>query len=182
MRAAPIGLMFHHDLDQVMNEARLSALPTHVHPLGIEGAQLLALAVALALRSPFDRRAFYAELLNRATSDEFRWHLSVASKLRRGDSLSVLGNSLEAHRSVVTSIACFAQCARSYGDTVVLALSQGGDVDTMAAMAGALSGAHLGVSAIPANLLDDLEDGPKGKRYIEQLATQIHQRHQRAES
>ena len=39
MRVAPIGLLFNHDLDRVMVEARLSALPTHIHPLGIEGAQ-----------------------------------------------------------------------------------------------------------------------------------------------
>jgi poly(ADP-ribose) glycohydrolase ARH3 len=52
MRVAPVGLLFCDDLDRVWDQARLSALPTHVHPLGIEGAQLLALAVALAVRAP----------------------------------------------------------------------------------------------------------------------------------
>ena len=37
MRVAPVGLFFHHDLEAVWEQARLSALPTHVHPLGIEG-------------------------------------------------------------------------------------------------------------------------------------------------
>lgn len=173
MRAAPVGLCFAHDLDRIMEEARLSALPTHLHPLGIEGAQLFAVAIALALRTPFDRRAFYRELLSRARSDEFRWHLRTASSLRRGHTLSVLGNSLEAHRSVVTAIACFTQSPRSYGNAVVLALSQGGDTDTLAGMAGALSGAHLGVRAIPEHLLAQLEDNKKGRTYIRGLAEKL---------
>src|SRR5439155_1305155 len=134
----PVGLLFCNDLDRVWEEARLSALPTHVHPLGIEGAQLLAVAVALALRpGPLERKAFYRELRRRATTEEFRWHLSVASRLRPGDSVSGLGNSLEAHRSVVTSVACFAAAPRSYEDAVARAVSQGDDTDTLAAMAGA---------------------------------------------
>jgi poly(ADP-ribose) glycohydrolase ARH3 len=44
-------------------------------------------------------------------------------------------------------------------------------------MAGALIGAHLGLSAIPAPLLDRLEDGPKGRSYLIDLAVQLHERH-----
>src|SRR5437763_3742568 len=47
MRVAPVGLLFRDDRAALWEQARLSALPTHVHPLGIEGAKLLALAVAL---------------------------------------------------------------------------------------------------------------------------------------
>lgn len=176
MRAGPVGLLFGDDLDRLWEEARLSALPTHVHPIGIEGAQVFALAIALALKHPFDKRSFYRELLSRAKTDEFRWHLSVASKLHRGDTLSVLGNSLEAHRSVVTAIACFTQSPRFYGSVVVDAVSQGGDVDTLAGMAGALSGAHLGLSAIPSHLLEKLEDNKKGRSYIRELAEGLHGR------
>ena len=48
MRVAPVGLLFRDDQRALWEQARLSALPTHVHPLGIEGAQVLALAVAFA--------------------------------------------------------------------------------------------------------------------------------------
>src|SRR5262245_48718504 len=102
MRVAPVGLLFCHDLDRVMEEARLSALPPHLHPLGSEGAQLLAVAVALAARpAPLDRRAFYRELRHRARHEEYRWALKAAARLRPGDTVSMLGNSLPAHRSVV---------------------------------------------------------------------------------
>jgi poly(ADP-ribose) glycohydrolase ARH3 len=177
MRVAPVGLLFCGDLERVMEEAERSALPTHVHPLGIEGAQLLAVAVALAVRpGPLDRKAFYRELQRCARSEEFRWHLSAAARLRRSDSVGVLGNSLEAHRSVVTSIACFAALSYSFEDAVGRAISQGNDTDTLAAMTGALSGAHLGVGAVPAHLLDKLENRRKGRAYLEGLAARLYER------
>jgi poly(ADP-ribose) glycohydrolase ARH3 len=177
MRVAPIGLLFCDDLDRVMEQARLSALPTHVHPLGIEGAQLLALAVALALRPrPLDRKAFYRELLGCTQSEEFRWAVGTAARLRRGDTIAMLGNSLEAHRSVVTAIACFTSSPNSFEGAITRAIGLGDDTDTLAAMAGTLSGAHLGLGAIPQHLLDHLEDGQKGRTYIGQLAAHLHER------
>jgi poly(ADP-ribose) glycohydrolase ARH3 len=177
MRVAPVGIFFRDDLDRVEAEAELSALPTHVHPLGIEGARLLAVAVALAARDgPFDRTAFYAELLGRCKSEEFRWQLRAASRMKGQHHVSVLGSSLEAHRSVVTAIACFSTSPGSYGDAVGKAITLGDDTDTLAAMAGALCGAHLGVGAIPAHLLDRLEDRRKGRRYVQRLAEKLHRR------
>jgi poly(ADP-ribose) glycohydrolase ARH3 len=178
MRVAPIGLLFGDDLDRVMEEARLSALPTHVHPLGVEGAQLLAVAVALALRGPpLDKKTFYRELRHRTRQEEFRWAVGAAARLRPGDTIGMLGSSLEAHRSVVTAIACFVSSSQSYEDTVARAIGLGDDTDTLAAMAGALCGAHLGIAAIPARLLGQLEDRHKGRSHIERLAARLYERH-----
>src|SRR5262249_52039866 len=47
MRVAPVGLVFCDEFDRVSEEARRSARPTHLHPIGVDGARLLALAVAL---------------------------------------------------------------------------------------------------------------------------------------
>jgi poly(ADP-ribose) glycohydrolase ARH3 len=57
MRVAPVGLVFRDDRPRLFEQARLSALPTHRHPLGIEGGQLLALAGG----SCFAHRAFGPE-------------------------------------------------------------------------------------------------------------------------
>jgi poly(ADP-ribose) glycohydrolase ARH3 len=174
MRAAPVGLFFHNDLDRIWNEARLAALPTHVHPIGIEGAQLIALAVALAMRSPqLDRSDFYAQLLRRAVTEEFQRQLNLAAKLDSDGSVAQFGNDMKANSSVVTAIACFTQAPRSYANTIARAISLGGDCDTIAAMAGAISGAHLGVAALPPKLLDRLENGKKGRDYLVQLAMQL---------
>ena len=174
MRVAPIGLLFHRDLDRVAHEAALSAMPTHVHPIGIEAAQLMALAVALIVReAQFDHQQFYRELRSRATQEEFQWQLSVAQRLGPDDSVAVLGSSLEAHRSVITAIACFTQEPQSYEGVITRAMCLGNDTDTVAAMAGSLSGAHLGISAIPQHAMDMLENQIKGRDYIIDLASRL---------
>jgi poly(ADP-ribose) glycohydrolase ARH3 len=177
MRVAPVGLLFADSSEELWEQARLSALPTHTHPLGIEGAQLLAVAVAWALKATaFDRKAFYHDLLARATTEEFRWHLEVAAKLKPGDSLAGLGSTLHAHRSVVTAMACFATAPGDFERVMSRAIGLGDDTDTVAAMAGALVGAFAGVSAIPPELLAKLEDGPaKGRSHIADLAARLHE-------
>src|SRR5579872_3737649 len=70
MRVAPVGLLYRDRLDVLWEQARLSALPTHTHPLGIEGAQILALAIAHASNSiTFDRNALFGELIGRAITE-----------------------------------------------------------------------------------------------------------------
>ncbi len=101
MRVAPIGLLFHRNVDRLMEQVRLSALPTHVHPFGIEGAQLLALAVAIALRDdPFDKRTCWAELRKRATTADFQDRLSLAGQVQSPADLLQLGNGIAAQDSV----------------------------------------------------------------------------------
>src|SRR5205807_5233711 len=69
MRVAPVGMLFRDDRRRLWDQARLSALPTHLHALGIEGAQLLALAVALCSgMERFDRAGFFAGLLGACES------------------------------------------------------------------------------------------------------------------
>jgi poly(ADP-ribose) glycohydrolase ARH3 len=173
MRAAPVGLLFHDDLDRVADEARRSATVTHTHPIGIDGAVLVATAVALALRpGPFDAKGFFSELAARAETEEFQWQLRTAARQGPEDSLT-FGNSLEAHRSVTSALLCFAFSPDSYADAVARAIALGNDTDTLAAMAGALSGARLGEEALPQRLLGMVEDGPKGRAYVAGLAREL---------
>jgi ADP-ribosylglycohydrolase len=62
------------------------------------------------------------------------------------------------------------------------AITLGDDTDTLAAMAGALCGAHLGATAIPLHWLEHLEDGPKGASYLRMLADKLHKLHVRLAS
>jgi poly(ADP-ribose) glycohydrolase ARH3 len=179
MRVAPVGLFFADDVDRLMEQARQSALPTHQHPLGIEGAQLLALAVALAARlEPFDKTTFFRQLLTRCQNEEFQWQVRTAATMEPHHTIGVLGSGIEAHRSVVTAIVCFARAPKSYADAIGTAISLGGDTDTLAAMAGAISGAHLGIQAIPPHLLGKLEDrSPHGRTYLHSLADRLYERY-----
>ncbi len=175
MRVAPVGIFFRDDTKMVVEQSRLSALPTHLHPLGVEGAQLLALAVAYVSQChTFDRNAFFDDLLQHCHSEDFRIKLKQAAMIRSADELRALGNGIEALESVPTALASFTLTPASYQDTVANVIFLGGDTDTLAAMAGALAGAYLGMSAIPTFLLDKLETSPKGRSYLIELSDRLH--------
>jgi poly(ADP-ribose) glycohydrolase ARH3 len=174
MRVAPVGLLFRDDRRRLWDQARRSALPTHTHPLGIAGAQLLAAAVALCSgMERFDRTAFFAELLGACESAEYRAKLEEAAGVRAPAELAGLGNRIEALHSVPTAIASFALAPESFETTIANVIFLGGDTDTLAAMAGALSGAYVGVGRLPARLVGLLESSPKGRAYLQQLAGQL---------
>ena len=179
MHVAPIGVFFCDDLDRVASQAVLSATPTHLHPLGIDGARVLAIAVALAVRErSFDRSRFFHEFS--AAGDDRG--ISIPAFNRGGiaphaASLASFGNGLEAHRSVVTAIACFASAPENYGDAIGLAIGQGGDTDTLAAMAGAISGAIILASRrfLPSRRL--VGRSAQGPPLFEQLGTRLFDLH-----
>jgi poly(ADP-ribose) glycohydrolase ARH3 len=175
MRVAPVGLVFRRDVQRLREQARLSAEPTHLHPFGIEGARLLARAVALAVESEnFDRKVFFETLIAECISEEFRSRLRLASTVQTPADLAGLGNGIEALESVPTAIASFALAPESFEATVGQVVMLGGDTGTLAAMAGALSGAFIGVSGLPSRLVGLLEQSPKGRAYITDLADRLH--------
>ena len=174
MRVAPVGLLFRDDRGRLWEQARLSSLATHVHPLGIEGAQLLALAVALCSHSDrFDREAFFSELSSACESAEYRGKLDEASRVQAPEQLAGLGNRIEALHSVPTAIASFALTPESFEETICNVIFLGGDTDTLAAMSGALSGAYLGAGRLPSRLVDLLESSPKGRTYLKGLSEKL---------
>ena len=174
MRVAPIGFFYHNDLEKVMENAHISSLPTHTHPLGIEGAQLLAIAVAVATSmNEWNKELFYEKLFSYCQSQEYRTQLEKAHKLENISELGSIGNAITALESVPTAIASFGLNPHSFTDTIGHCILIGGDTDTIAAMAGAISGAFLGVEAIPQNLLDSLEYEGKGYYYIRELAEKL---------
>lgn len=174
MRVAPIGLLFRNDRQRLWGQARLSALPTHLHPLGIEGAQLLALAVALCSgMERFDRAVYFTELLAACESEAYRAKLEAAARVQIPEDLAELGNRIEALHSVPTAIASFALTPESFEATVSNVILLGGDTDTLAAMAGALSGSYVGAGRLPRRLVSLLESSPKGQKYLWQLAGRL---------
>ena len=73
----------------------------------------------------------------------------------------------------MTAITCFALWPDSYEQTIGHAILLGGDTDTIAAMAGAISAARLGARGLPKRWLDALEDEYQGRTYIERLARDL---------
>lgn len=73
--------------------------------------------------------------------------------------------------SVLWSLYSFLRSPADYWETICTAVAVGGDVDTTAAMAGAISGAYLALEAIPSDLAGRLTDqGTWGYADLLQLA------------
>ena len=176
MRVAPLGMYFAHDLPRLAEQAETSSALTHHHEIGVDGAVLMAIAAALAAMStgqPLDRNDFLTKLRKFAKTEEFQWQLGHALELDGSESLIAFGNSLEANRSVMTSILSFTGSPDDFESAISRAIGQGDDVDTLAAMTGALSGARLGFDAIPDRLLSALEDNHQGRSFLLNLADEL---------
>jgi poly(ADP-ribose) glycohydrolase ARH3 len=179
MRVAPVGLLYSRNLEKLREIAYQSSSITHSHELGKEGAALQACAVALTLNTPSDEdidgEAFLSKLRKFIQDQLYKEKVARIRELLGGQDeakvVAVLGNGIEAPRSVPTAIYCFLRQPQSYKDTVIYAVSLGGDTDTIAAMAGAISGAYLGIEAIPSEWWAKLEN----REYIEALAEKLWQ-------
>src|SRR5262249_60192140 len=109
---------------------------------------------------------FFAELLGACTSEEYRAKIEAAAGIQAPEDLASLGNRIEALHSVPTAIASFTLTPESFEATVTNVIFLGGDTDTFAAMAGALSGAYVGSGRLPKRLVGLLERSPKGGGHL----------------
>jgi poly(ADP-ribose) glycohydrolase ARH3 len=121
----------------------------------------------------FEHSCFFAELVAACESGEYRAKIEAAALIRSPADLAGLGNRIEALHSVPTAVASFGLTPESFEDTISNVIFLGGDTDTLAAMAGSLSGAYLGVGRLPSRLVGLLESSPKGRVYLHKLAGQL---------
>jgi len=177
MRVAPVGL-FYHDAPDLYEKARASASVTHAHPVGVDGAAVLAWAVAQAVRldprEPFPFEDFSQGLVDFARTPEIRDKMMrvrdlVAEEVPPPDAARRLGRSVAVHESMPFAVYAFLRHPQSFEDCLFCTILHGGDRDTLGAMACAVSGAYLGVEAIPPAWREKLENRP----YIEGLAVKL---------
>ncbi len=132
MRISPVGWAF-SSVEEVLKEAERSAVITHNHPLGIQGAQAVALAIFLA-RSENSKQQIKTEISQRfnysldQTLDEIRPHYAFDETCQG---------------SVPQSIIAFLE-SENLEDAIRKAVSLGGDADTQACIAGSIAEAFYG--------------------------------------
>jgi poly(ADP-ribose) glycohydrolase ARH3 len=174
MRVAPIGVRFADDEARVIAAARRSALVTHAHPEGADGAivQAAAVAAAIAGRDPL------AAALAAASTAAIQRRLDELAGVAPPDlDPRALGGpdwavAYSATASVPVAVVLGSR-AESFEQAVTLAVRCGGDTDTVAAMAGAIAGARFGASTIPPRWYAALEDGDRGRSHVERLAIKL---------
>lgn len=119
------------DWQTVLELAEQSAAVTHNHPEGIKGAQAVAAAIFLA------RKGSSKEEIRQRISTEFGYALQRScEEIRPAYQFSVTCEG-----SVPEAIIAFLD-SRDFEDVIRLAVSLGGDSDTIAAIAGSIAEAY----------------------------------------
>jgi poly(ADP-ribose) glycohydrolase ARH3 len=177
MRIAPVGLFF-HDSPDLYEQARASASVTHTHPIGVDGAAVLAWAIAqvvkLVPQEVFPFEQFSQGLVDFARTPEIRDKMMlvralIAEGVPPPDAARRLGHSVAVHESMPFAVYSFLRHPKSFEECLFCAILNGGDRDTLGAMACAVSGAYLGVEVIPQAWRERIEN----RQHIEDLAIQL---------
>jgi poly(ADP-ribose) glycohydrolase ARH3 len=186
MRVSPVGLFYHHDLDEIQEAAIKQANITHVHPLGQWGAVMQGCSVGLAViqnsKEPFKKEEVIVHLREvlwggpigyMRALNKIEEMLAEGKKLQAREVVRSLGNGVEAHFSVPSACYIAITYSPDFCDAIRAAISLGGDTDTIAGMVGAIVGAHVGEKGLPIEWIEQLEDGPRGRSFARGLADRL---------
>ena len=141
MRVSPVGWAY-DNIEDVLENAKLSAEVTHNHPEGIKGAQAVAAAVFLARKHK--------------SKDEIKDFISVHLGYDLDRSISEIRKDyrfdVSCQGSVPEAIIAFLE-SKDFEDAIRLAISLGGDSDTIACITGSIAEAFYGF--IPEYITDN---------------------------
>ena len=142
MRVSPVGWAF-DSLEETLAEAQASAAVTHDHPEGIKGAQAVAAAIYLL------RRGVSADATRGELTARFRYRLDrTVDEIRPGYEWNATCQG-----TVPEALVCALE-ADGFEEAVRLAISLGGDADTLAAIAGSVAEARFG--GVPSPIADEV--------------------------
>ena len=158
MRVSPVAWLF-DNLSQVLEEAEKTALPTHNHPEGIKGAKAVAHAIWYFRKSRFSEESKDSEneetkgLKNenaKASKDEnetIQGFMSIARSYYEDFDTRVYpkGKFDETCMDAVPLSFYLLSQASSFEDAIRLAISHGGDSDTIGAIVGSIAEARFGI-------------------------------------
>ncbi|MEW6162319.1 MAG: ADP-ribosylglycohydrolase family protein [Nitrospirota bacterium] len=198
MRAAPIGLFFFDSPHLLIQAAYDQGRITHKDPRCSAGAVAISGAVAQVIQGkPINPESFLFSLadlsgkIEPVFASELKKLIEWVSMPPESAVTSISKAGIDANypyeeewqgispfvvSSVLWSLYSFLRTPEDYWETICTAIAVGGDVDTTAAMAGAISGAHLGLDAIPSHLSHRLTDcGTWGFDELVELAHQCYE-------
>ncbi len=142
MRVSPVGWAY-DTLEETLEAAKESAMVTHSHPEGIKGAQATAACIFMA------RTGKNKEEIREYVEKTFGYNLHRScDEIRPSYKFDVTCKG-----SVPESIICFLESS-DFESAVRLAVSMGGDADTMAAITGGIAEAYY--QDIPQDMIDNV--------------------------
>ncbi|SHJ99838.1 ADP-ribosylglycohydrolase [Desulfatibacillum alkenivorans DSM 16219] len=174
MRVAPVGYLYQNQPEKLKEVASATGICTHGHPTGDAACIGAAYLVKLALDG-IDPGDMVPRLLEftKGISQEFdEAILKITHCLDWDDedeALSCLGEGWIGEEAVALALYCFLRYPNDYKKTVLRAANTNGDSDSIACVAGGISGAYLGLEAIPRDWISRIEKS----EYLEDLADRL---------
>lgn len=162
MRVTSIGYFYQGDPKKLKTMARASGICTHGHRTAVASSVGAAYLVKLALDGIPPNRMI-SELLEftHGISRKFdKAILKVEGCLAWEDeekALKYLGKGWIGEEAVALALYCFLKYPGDYKKTVLRGANTEGDSDSIACIAGGLSGAYLGIDAIPEDWIQRIE-------------------------
>jgi len=181
MRSDILGVLFNQDPYTLYQVVTTCSMMTHMSSTAAAGSLCIATFVATALNFKstdiFDPILFINNAIHliKNIDEEYTSYLlqfPTILKMDENDAYNMIKsfdkvtwgkNKISAGvvSSTLYSIYCFLKNHNSYSKCIIMALSAGGDVDTIAKMAGSISGAFLGINHIPNDFINRLNDNNK---------------------
>jgi ADP-ribosylglycohydrolase len=184
MRAPILGACLAHT-DRIEAVVRASTRLTHTDPRAEEGALIIAVAAAHAMRTlprALDTGAILAEIGELALTDEMRRRLDcVGECLARRDSHEDFARALGLDQgvsgfildTVPAALFCWLSSPYDFRRSVERVIVLGGDADSTGAIVGALSGLTVGARKIPEEWLAGIVEWPRSVPWIESLGERL---------
>lgn len=132
MRVSAVGFLC-HNLEDVLREAKASAVITHNHPEGIKGAQATAAAIFLARNG--NSKVEIKDMLQNTFEYDLNFSLDEIRPSYRFNEIC--------QDTVPQAIVAFLESS-DYEDAIRNAISLGGDSDTLACITGGIAAAYYG--------------------------------------
>lgn len=181
MKIAPVGLIHPADPDAAIDDAVTACLPSHCTQTAIASACAIAAGVAEAMDPGADVFSVVRAALHGARRGEDigkckartvplpcvadRIELAVSLALKAGNPeqanrslAAMIGTGLAAYESIPTAVGIFVAAGGDPLKCVIAGANVGYDTDTIASMAGALSGALNGFDAVPSELFRKVKE------------------------
>ncbi len=178
MRIAPIGLLDYRNCEKLKQDVYVTSIITHNNREAVAGATALAYGIAKNLTiEEIDVEDYLLDIIGfiRPISETMSDKLSEVNTLLFDDTpfdvaLLEIGTSGYVVDSVGAAFYLFCRSPEDLENVICEAASAGGDNDTIACMAGGLSGAFNGLDSIPKRWLSELE----ARNHITNLASEIY--------
>jgi ADP-ribosyl-[dinitrogen reductase] hydrolase len=178
IRVSPIGIInMGYSSIKLANEAKACCIITHTHEIAIASSIALASGISYLVYKGhhlLSGQHFIDILCEQAqdiSPDLIRALRSVSLLLDREprEAFKILGTGGYVLETLPAAVYCFLKYPRDFEGAVVCAANAGDDTDSIAAIAGNLSGAYNGYSNIPDKFLYTLE----GRDHIAGLADEL---------